>query len=62
MANSIPETSDALLTCSQTAEAPTEAGSPVKARTLVTKARRRESDALTDREIVAARLARAIPE
>jgi hypothetical protein len=60
MTNSIPETTDALLTRSPTAEAPTEAGSPVKAKTLVTKARRRESDALTDREIVAARLARAI--
>jgi hypothetical protein len=60
MANSIPETSDALLTRSQTAEALTEAGLHVKAKTLATKARRRESDALTDREIVAARLARAI--
>jgi len=56
MVNAISETSDALLTLSQTAEAPTEAGSPVEAQTL----RRRERTALTDREIVAARLARAI--
>jgi hypothetical protein len=60
MANAIPETSDALLTRSQTAEAPTEASSPVKAKALASKASRRERDALTDREIVAARLARAI--
>ena len=54
MANSISETSDALL--SQTAESLPEAGFPVKAKTLATKARRRESDAYTDRVIVAARL------
>jgi hypothetical protein len=60
MANAIPETSDALLTRSQTAEALTAAGSPVKAKTLDTKVRRRESTAFSDREIVAARLARAI--
>lgn len=40
MANSIPETSDALLTRSRTAEALTEAGFPVKAKTLATKATR----------------------
>jgi hypothetical protein len=40
MANSIPNTSDALLTRSRTAEALTEAGFPVKAKTLATKATR----------------------
>jgi hypothetical protein len=40
MAHSIPETSDALLTRRQTAEALTEAGFPVKAKTLATKATR----------------------
>jgi hypothetical protein len=60
MANAIPETSDALLTRSQAAEASAEAGSPVTATVLATGARRRESTARTDRVIVAARLARAI--
>ena len=40
MVNSIPETSDALLTRSQTAAALTGAGFPVKATTLATKATR----------------------
>jgi hypothetical protein len=60
MANSIPETSDALLTRNQKAEAPTEAGSPGNAKTLTTKSGRRETDIHDDRVIVAARLARAI--
>jgi hypothetical protein len=58
MTNSISETSDALL-C-QAAEAVTEADFPVRAKkTLATKARR-EITLRTDRQIVAARLARAI--
>jgi hypothetical protein len=40
MANSIPNTPDALLTRIRTAEALTEAGFPVKATTLATKATR----------------------
>src|SRR4029077_4422437 len=40
MANSIPETSEGLLTRSQTAAALTEAGFPIKAKTLATKATR----------------------
>jgi hypothetical protein len=44
----------------RTAGAFAEAGLHAKAKTLATKARRRESDVLTDREIVAAKLARAI--
>jgi hypothetical protein len=40
MANSIPDTADALLTRSRTAEALTEAGFPIKAKTLATKATR----------------------
>jgi len=40
MANSIPDNSDALLTRRRTAEALTEAGFPVKAKTLATKATR----------------------
>lgn len=40
MANSIPDTPDALLTRGRTAEALTEAGFPVKAKTLATKATR----------------------
>jgi hypothetical protein len=44
----------------QIAEAPTETVSPVKAKTLATKSVRRESGTYSDREIIAARLARAI--
>jgi hypothetical protein len=40
MTNSIPDNPDALLTRSRTAEALTEAGFPVKAKTLATKATR----------------------
>ena len=40
MANFIPDTLDALLTRGRTAEALTEAGFPVKAKTLATKATR----------------------
>ena len=40
MANAIPDTADALLTRSRTAEALTAAGFPVKAKTLATKATR----------------------
>jgi hypothetical protein len=40
MATSIPNTSNALLTRSRTAEALTEAGFPIKAKTLATKATR----------------------
>ena len=40
MANFIPDTPDALLTRDRTAEALTEAGFPVKAKTLATKATR----------------------
>jgi len=40
MANSIPDTTDALLTRARTAEALTEAGFPVRATTLATKATR----------------------
>jgi hypothetical protein len=40
MANSIPDNADALLTRRRTAEALTEAGFPVKAKTLATKATR----------------------
>ena len=58
MANSISETSDPLL--GQPAEALTEADFPVRAKkTLATKARR-EVTLRTDREIVAAKLARSI--
>jgi hypothetical protein len=40
MRNSIPDNPDALLTRGQTAEALTEAGFPIKAKTLATKATR----------------------
>ena len=40
MTNFIPDTPDALLTRSRTAEALTEAGFPIKAKTLATKATR----------------------
>jgi hypothetical protein len=40
MANCIPDTPDALLTRGRTAEALTEAGFPIKAKTLATKASR----------------------
>jgi hypothetical protein len=40
MANSIPDSPDALLTRGRTAEALTEAGFPIKAKTLATKASR----------------------
>jgi hypothetical protein len=40
MANSIPDDLDALLTRDRTAEALTEAGFPIKAKTLATKATR----------------------
>jgi hypothetical protein len=59
MVKSTPNTSDALLTSSQIAEALTEGSLPSKGKTLATKARR-EVTLRTDREIVAARLARAI--
>jgi hypothetical protein len=40
MANCIPDTPDALLTRGRTAEALTQAGFPIKAKTLATKASR----------------------
>jgi hypothetical protein len=40
MTNSIPDNPDALLTRGRTAEALTEAGFPIKAKTLATKATR----------------------